>query len=370
MIINDNVIRSPEDVTAVWLTERLRVNGYLSVGEVVAVGFEDRTKKDRMVNRLLVRYSDDVVESVPKSLIFRFNDNGAAKAEDKSICSAVREVVFYLQMMDEMDDAPLATCYDGGIDTVTGEAYLLLEDLTVTHELAQKSDTPSPYGGWACFDTLPYSSWEGMVDALVQVQVHWWDDVRIHERAITEISGWMTTEVVANFEKAEQHVKDLELEHKSVPGVFRSRIEGAIQAWPHLYGERIAMQKHLTVTHQDFHCRNVMLPHKPQIHRVMIFDWETFTRGIGVYDLAYLMTTPMLPREMRCDLERHLISRYHAGLVEAGVVDYAIEDCLADYRLALVGLVAACYGQSVYFTRSMMAAFEDWDCEKLLLFVD
>ena len=367
MIINDTVIKKPEDVTAEWLTQRLRVNGYLDVGEVVAVGFEDRAKKDRVANRVLVRYSEDVCEDMPRSLIFRFNDNGAAKAEDKRICSAVREVVFYLQMMDEMDDMPLATCYDGGIDAVTGEAYLLLEDLTLTHELAQKSDTPSPYGGWACFDALPRLCWEGMVDALVQVQAHWWDDVRIHKREVIDISGWMTTEKVADVGLAKQHVKDLGLGCKSVPDAFRSRIEGAIQAWPRLYGERVAKQKHVTVTHQDFHCRNVMLPRDWQTHWVMLFDWETFTRGIGVYDLAYLMTTPMLPREMRYDLERHLISRYQAGLMEAGIVGYSLEDCLADYRLAIVGLVAACYGQSIYFTRSMMAAFEDWDCDSLLV---
>lgn len=352
------VIKSPEDVTAEWLTERLRANRYLDAGEVVEVSFEDRTKKDRMANRILVRYSEGVSEDLPSSLIFRFNDNGAAKVEDKRLCSAAREAVFYTQMASEMDDPPFARCYDAGIDEKTGETYLLLEDLTGTHELAERSENPSPYGGWACFDTVPRESWEGVVDALVQVQAHWWDHARIHDVDITAISGWLTTEMVANPARAEQHLEDL----GDLPEELRERVEQAIRAWPRLYAERIAGRKHLTLTHQDFHCRNVMLPRDPAIHRVIIFDWETLTRGIGVYDLAYLMTTPMLPAEMRYDLERHLISRYHAGLVEAGIVDYRLEDCLADYRLAIVGLVAACFGQAECFTRSIMAAFEVWGC--------
>ena len=356
------VLKNPEDVTADWLTKRLRANGYLNKGEVVEVGPEDRTKADRVANRLLIRYSEGVSEDMPSRLIFRFNDNGAARVKDKRLSSAVREAVFYTEMATEMNDPPIAKWYDAGIDVDTGETYLLLEDLMFTHELAEKSDTPSPYGGWACFDTLPWESWEGMVDALVKMQAHWWDHERIHDAHVVAMSGWLSTEAVADRERAGVHLEGL----GEMAEDLRERVEKSIRAWPDLYEKRIVDRKHLTLTHQDFHCRNVMLPKNSETHEVMIFDWETLTRGIGVYDLAYLMTTPMLPAQMRYDLERHLISRYYAGLVDTGIVGYGLEDCLADYQLAIVGLLAACSGQAECFTRSIVAAFEAWDCGKLL----
>ena len=38
--IATEVIKNPQDVTAAWLTARLRANGMLDAGEVLEVGFE------------------------------------------------------------------------------------------------------------------------------------------------------------------------------------------------------------------------------------------------------------------------------------------------------------------------------------------
>ena len=154
------VIQNPQQVTAEWLTARLRANGILDAGEVIAVGFDDRTKPDRVANRIRVRYSENAPADAPRSLSYRFNNNGAARVDDKRLCGAVREARFYTQMAPQTNPRPVAQLYDAGIHEQTGETYLLLEDLNGTHELAHKSDTPSPYGGGACFDTLPRVSWE------------------------------------------------------------------------------------------------------------------------------------------------------------------------------------------------------------------
>jgi thiamine kinase-like enzyme len=47
--------------------------------------------------------------------------------------------------------------------------------------------------------------------------------------------------------------------------------------------------KNLTLLHGDAHLWNLYYPKDPETDRIILFDWETIKRGLGAYDLAYLL---------------------------------------------------------------------------------
>lgn len=57
--------------------------------------------------------------------------------------------------------------------------------------------------------------------------------------------------------------------------------------------------------------------------------------GRGPGDLASLLTQD-LPIERRRQIESGLIEHYHTTLVADGVQGYSYEDCLVDYRFAIL----------------------------------
>ena len=66
----------------------------------------------------------------------------------------------------------------------------------------------------------------------------------------------------------------------------------------------------------------------------VVFDWQTVSVGHGADDLARIvaMGLSVAQREQH---DRRLIELYHTGLVDHGVVDYDLEECVLDFRLGL-----------------------------------
>ena len=97
---------------------------------------------------------------------------------------------------------------------------------------------------------------------------------------------------------------------------------------------------------------------------VIIIDWETIQRSIGVSDIAYLMFSSMLPVEQRRRYEAPVIAAYHDELLASGVTAYSLDDCHDDYRLSIVGLLSMAIAPP--FIKSCAPAFQDWDCAVLV----
>ncbi len=88
-----------------------------------------------------------------------------------------------------------------------------------------------------------------------------------------------------------------------------------------------------TLVHGDLRLDNVLLGTGPEEDAAV--DWQLAARGRGAYDLAFFASGSLEP-ELRRDVERDLVARWHAGLVAAGVRSYGAEDAWLDYRLGLV----------------------------------
>jgi thiamine kinase-like enzyme len=67
---------------------------------------------------------------------------------------------------------------------------------------------------------------------------------------------------------------------------------------------------------------------------VVVFDWQLVRYGPAAYDIAYFLSSALAEDAGRGQV-MELLAAYHKALLEAGVRDYALNDLLRDYELAL-----------------------------------
>ncbi|NKZ11380.1 aminoglycoside phosphotransferase family protein [Mycolicibacterium septicum DSM 44393] len=110
------------------------------------------------------------------------------------------------------------------------------------------------------------------------------------------------------------------------------------ESWLLLEPERFS------ILHGDYRIDNLLFA--PDDSAISVVDWQSVTVGLPGRDLGYFAATSLLP-ELRAEIERELVSVYHAALQSHGVAEYDEQDCWDDYRLGILqgtlisGLAAA-----------------------------
>ncbi len=82
--------------------------------------------------------------------------------------------------------------------------------------------------------------------------------------------------------------------------------------------QRKTQGRHLTLIHGDANLSNILLPRDAGKGRALIIDWQMWGIGFGAEDLSNLMALFWGPDDRRV-LERDLLARYHASLLQHGV---------------------------------------------------
>jgi Ser/Thr protein kinase RdoA (MazF antagonist) len=91
-----------------------------------------------------------------------------------------------------------------------------------------------------------------------------------------------------------------------------------------------------TLIHDDIQGDNLLFPDDPG-RPVVLLDWQMVTYARGAVDVASAIRGSLVP-ELRRSAEADLLQGYHEALVRAGVRDYPLARCRADYELA--GVIA------------------------------
>ncbi|MBT4269332.1 MAG: phosphotransferase, partial [Deltaproteobacteria bacterium] len=88
-----------------------------------------------------------------------------------------------------------------------------------------------------------------------------------------------------------------------------------------------------TLVHTDFRLDNIFFNRKEK--SVVVIDWQSPCPGFGLFDPAYfLMNNCSMPLDE--GQIRELIMVYHQGLIEGGVSNYSLEQCLSDFPVGLL----------------------------------
>jgi hypothetical protein len=361
-------------VTSSWLAAVLREAGLLNRGEVLEVQAQEFGAFNSYTQRLKVRYSGDAPLQLATTMILKRNI-----PEPWAIEAGAEEVKFY-QLAAALQPPPpaLVPCYASAFDATSGNSYLLLQDLSETHEppitreqhMSIVNSVPSAITIDCVVDTLashhaywwnrpllqsetfPFGYWSRNAERFalyLQRRQTSWESLRTRE------ANWLPVDFCNLYERVLSH-----LQHH----------------WERYLEPRFRTQTHLTLVHGDAYFANFLCPKRRDSGATYLLDWQSPVVDIGGYDLANLCAT-FWTSEQRHEghRERHILERYYRKLQGDGITSYTWEDLVTDYQSGIIywllvpvqdGYDGASRDYWWPKMQCLAAAFRDWQCEKLL----
>ena len=249
-----------------------------------------------------------------------------------------REVRFYEQLAPH-SQLQTPRCYFSALDPGEGLFLLLLEDLAHARN-----------GSWAAGCSLDEA--EAAVRAIAAFHAAWWRQPQLAEKNWFQLRGVTSVQAEpAFFEQMWEPFLDRLGAHVTTEilqcGEWLHRHLRWLLAY--LYEDAAA-----TLIHNDYQLDNLFFTGNGAALSVTVADWQLTTRGCGAQDVAFFLGGN-LDSNVRRDQEMRLLRTYHTLLIENGVEDYPLDQCLYEYRLAMlhpicrlssvIGLGAAHAGQ-------------------------
>ncbi|MFC1946740.1 oxidoreductase family protein [Chloroflexota bacterium] len=352
------MITKPEDVTAEWLTDVLYQSGSLPRGHVISVRVVSESSNTAKIGRLTLTYSDVVPSTMPARLFLKISDpysKTPVVGSEQRRC----EVEFHNNIAPLMPNPPVIRCHYAVYCEETGASNLIFDDVSETH-FAVGSTLPPPA-----------RQAEKAIDAFSEFHAFWWDHQTLgdtyspqNQKSVTE----NISNIRQNFPRFANFLGD------RLTASQRQDYEKTLTLLPSLM-ERVTRGMNLTLIHGDSDSSNVLLPRDPDTDKALIIDWQLWGVSFAAGDLAHMIAL-FWDKEYRQRMEKHLLKRYHQGLIRHGVKNYEWTDCWNDYRLAVIlrvlfmpmwfwmnGAPASLWERS--FVRAIQA-FEDLGCQELL----
>jgi hypothetical protein len=230
-----------------------------------------------------------------------------------------KEVAFYVELGDRLS-VRTPDCLYAAIADGEPRFVLVLEDLAdarpgdqiagcpVDHARAAVVNLAGLHGPTWCDDELASAAWLGGSD---------------EEQAVTRdlLAPFLAVAVDAF---AERFSAELDPTEQAVLDASRE----LLAPWVTARGDRVA------VVHGDYRLDNLLFPVGDPAG-VAAVDWQTVAMGPPARDLAFFLSTCLTVEDRRAH-EADLVAAYHAALAAYDVGDYTLDDCWADYRVAML----------------------------------
>ena len=124
-----------------------------------------------------------------------------------------------------------------------------------------------------------------------------------------------------------------------------------------------ARPERFSVIHGDYRMDNLLIAPDGTVTAV---DWQSVTIGLPGRDLAYFISTSLSVDDRRAQ-EDGLVRAYHEALLGYGVDDHPLDQCVDDYRFAMVSVplflvLGAAYGTPTDRGDAMFVALAERFC--------
>ena len=323
---------SPHDLTTDWLASVLGGQGLgpdsIQSFDVELLGGEQGMTGQLV--RLRIRYQHER-PGWPGSVIVKFS---AAEPGARAVLSALghyeREVRFY-ESLSARTPVPTPHCYYSHLDSETGSALLVLEDLA-------RARNGNSIAGCSVDEVTR------VLFTLARMHATWWQAVELANATWLRLRSLVAPEaMVGTFSQGWPSF----LQKLSIPVTAQiSEMGDWIGRNLQAAATTLFDSDPRTLIHYDVQADNLFFGKADG--EVIFIDWQLATYGRCVLDVAGWIRGQLEP-EVRRTTESRLLRLYHNSLVANGVQDYTFEQCRADYRLATVlrpALLASAVGVS------------------------
>ena len=291
------------DVTPRWLTDVLRADASLGDDAAVVALHPQRIGEGVGImgelHRVEVTY-EGASGSAPASVVVKmpspFEEN---REQGVNLGMYEAEVRFYRELAPRTPTG-LPTVHMSEIVSGTADFVVVMEDLSALDFVDQTTGMSPERAGAA-------------VRVLADLHAAWWGKVMVDELDWVPISAGPRIEMVAEL-------------LPQVGPIFMERFgdrlgpEGAAHAeWfianvlPCYRG--LAATAETTLIHSDYRVENIMFGGETE---AVVIDWQGLARGVGTYDLAYLLSGSMHIDDRRAH-EQSLVEIYHERLAGHGI---------------------------------------------------
>jgi hypothetical protein len=321
------VLRTPADVDAAWLTRVLRSRNLLAADARVVDVDATPVGTGQMADTFRFGVRCDPDGAGPASVVGKFASHDSRSRATGRIMRAYEvEVRFYAEVAPRVE-ARLPRVLFAAIDPVDAWFTLLLEDVrdAVPGDEIQGCDADVAAAAIGQLVALHAPCWEAP-----DLAGRSWIDRSTPET--DEFTAAVVTGVFPGF--LERYADRLEPGHVALLEAFIPRI----RSW---MGRDRGPR---TIVHADFRLDNLLFsPGRPD---PVVVDFQTVGWGCGAYDLAYFIGGSLEP-DIRRSAERELVAGYHQALVARGVTGYTLDALLVDYRRECFGGLVMAVGASM-----------------------
>lgn len=300
--------RTPDDVTAVWLTGVLgaRVEGV----EITPIG----TGQTGATYRVQLGYAD--AAELPTTFAVKLSAQDDA-VRDRVALGYRSEHAFYTGIADRVQ-VPVPRHYHCDIGADGGDFVLLLADLAPAEQGDQIAGCTAEEAalGARALAGLHAPSW-------CSSELTGLPGIPMPKPDAAMAAGMGDLAKMAAEATLERLGDRMTADDRATMAAALSMVTPWLLTEPHRFG----------LLHGDYRLDNMLFD--PARSTVTIVDWQTLAVGLPARDLAYFTGTSLDP-EVRAASEQDLVAEYHAALTGLGVTEYDVETCWRDYRLGML----------------------------------
>lgn len=301
------------------VTAALRRSGVLGAGRVQSLSLHDLRIQGvaGRVARARITY-EGASRDAPVEMIAKFPaPAGATRDLAVRLGLYEREAEFYHSLADDAG-VPVPRAY-GHTTDAAGLPVVLIEDLAPS--------VPGDLSEGCSFERAAV-----VVEHLARMHARWWDSPELAS------CTWLPRPIDAG-----EMLGGNALARRPWD-LFRKRFRQEMPQRIIDLGDRVmpdrAIQQRLsspplTLIHGDLRVNNVMFNPGGSTPIRAIIDWQTAARGRGAIDVATFFVTSLTPSDRR-RAEAEILPEYVAALERGGVRGFGLEQCWADYRLAVL----------------------------------
>ncbi|CAF2482490.1 unnamed protein product [Rotaria sp. Silwood2] len=258
-----------------------------------------------------IQYSPDSNDCLPSSLILKLS-TGVWAGRVASI-----EPEFYAKLGPRVSNIDIPKCYYvARHPNSPKESLLLLEDLSIEYD---------PLGSK---ESLADSTLFLLIASIASVHAEFFN----HPLLRQEMFAWLPSLNSTLTHYYSQYA--LKMADREFTQLLESRVsheaytyaQALVTHIPHLF--QTLTDEHYTLSHGDFWINNIFL-RRNQLHRLVLFDWQTCCRANGLIDIVFLLR--LLDINRARSLELLLLELYHQTLVKYGVSHYEASVIRDDY---------------------------------------